>query len=181
MDLAAAKSAARQTALARRALCDPALGEAMAANILSYCPPASGAIVAAFISLPGEISTASILTSLHAHNFDICLPVTPRRGEPLTFRHWRPGDAMVAGRMGTQHTNGAEMVPDFILVPLLAFDRFGNRLGYGAGYYDRTLSVLPNAFRLGCAFAAQELDEVPAGPDDVRLHAIATEREVRRF
>ncbi len=88
---------------------------------------------------------------------------------------------MVAGRMGTQHTEGAEMVPDFILVPLLAFDRFGNRLGYGAGYYDRTLTQLPNAYRLGCAFAAQELDDVPAGPNDVRLHAIATEREVRRF
>ncbi|HQT63389.1 MAG: 5-formyltetrahydrofolate cyclo-ligase [Acidocella sp. 20-57-95] len=181
MSMEAAKAAARQTALARRALCNPALGEAMAANILAYCPPASSAIVAAFISLPGEISTAPILAALHEKNFDICLPVTPRRGEPLTFRQWRPGDVMVAGRMGTQHTEGAEMVPDFILVPLLAFDRFGNRLGYGAGYYDRTLTQLPNAYRLGCAFAAQELDDVPAGPNDVRLHAIATEREVRRF
>jgi 5-formyltetrahydrofolate cyclo-ligase len=70
------------------------------------------------------------------------------------------------------------MTPNFILVPTLGFDTKGNRLGYGAGYYDRTLAGLPNAFRLGCAFAAQEFKEVPAGAEDVRLHAIATENGV---
>jgi 5-formyltetrahydrofolate cyclo-ligase len=73
------------------------------------------------------------------------------------------------------------MTPDFILVPLLAFDANGNRLGYGAGYYDRTFAALPNAFRLGCAFAAQEFGEIPVGPEDVMLHAVATEDGVKRF
>jgi 5-formyltetrahydrofolate cyclo-ligase len=70
------------------------------------------------------------------------------------------------------------MQPAMLLVPLLAFDRCGNRLGYGAGYYDRTLAGLPGAFALGCAFAAQEMDTVPAGPQDVRLAAVATEHGI---
>ncbi len=61
---------------------------------------------------------------------------------------------------------------------MLAFDRRGHRLGYGAGYYDRTLRGLPGAFALGCAYAAQEMEHVPAGPDDVRLDAVATERGI---
>jgi 5-formyltetrahydrofolate cyclo-ligase len=74
--------------------------------------------------------------------------------------------------------NGPQTIPDFLLVPLLAFDRRGHRLGYGAGYYDRTLDALSDAFALGCAYAIQEVPEVPAGPGDKPLHAIATEQEV---
>ena len=79
--------------------------------------------------------------------------------------------------MGTrQPASTAEaLTPTFLLVPLLAFDRRGHRLGYGGGYYDRTLAALPGAVALGIAHAAQELDEVPAGPEDARLAAIATE------
>ena len=87
---------------------------------------------------------------------------------------------MIAERFGTHRPIGELMVPDYLLVPLLAFDRHGHRLGYGAGYYDRTLAELPGAVSIGCAFAAQELDEVPAGPYDVPLHAIATEHGVLR-
>lgn len=181
MDLASAKSAARQTALARRAACDPAVGAAMAEHIMHHCRPPQGAIVAGFISLDGEIATAPLLNLLHHEKFNICLPFTPKRGEPLQFRQWQPGDTMVSGRFGTSHTDGPELIPNFFLVPLLAFDHHGNRLGYGAGYYDRTLTKFPNAFRLGCAFAAQELNEVPTGPDDVKLHAIATELGIRVF
>lgn len=181
MDLASAKSAARQSALARRATCNPAVGAAMAQHIMRQCPPPPGAIVAGFISLDGEIATAPLLNLLHHEKFTICLPVTPKRGQPLQFRQWLPGDILVSGRFGTSHTNGPELIPNFILVPLLAFDPHGNRLGYGAGYYDRTLTQLPNAFRLGCAFAAQELSEVPTGPNDVKLHAIATELGIKLF
>ena len=69
-------------------------------------------------------------------------------------------------------------MPDFLLVPLLAFDRSGRRLGYGGGFYDRTLAAMPRAGLLGCAYACQEMAEVPAGPGDVRLPAVATERGV---
>ncbi|MDE8348742.1 MAG: 5-formyltetrahydrofolate cyclo-ligase [Acidocella sp.] len=181
MDLASAKSAARQTALTRRAACNPAVGAVMAQQIMRHCPPPPGAVVAGFVSLDGEIATAPLLNLLHHEKFNICLPVTPKRGQPLYFRKWQPDDTMIHGRFGTRHTDGPELIPDFILVPLLAFDQHGNRLGYGAGYYDRTLTLLPNAYRLGCAFAAQEMPEVPTGPDDVKLHAIATELGVRVF
>src|SRR4029077_19662879 len=103
---------------------------------------------------------------------------TPKRGNPLIFRLWTPSVVMIPERFGTLRPDGEVTVPDFLLVPLLGFDRRGYRVGYGAGYYDRTLAGLPGRFRLGVAYAAQELDEVPAGPSDERLDAVATERGV---
>lgn len=175
------KSRLRRLMLARRAACDPALGATLAANIMRHCPPPLGAKVALFISLPGEISTAPILEALAASGHEICLPYTPKRGLALEFRAWRPGEALTPGRFGTVHPTGPLMVPDFILVPLLAFDATGNRLGYGGGYYDRTLAAHPAAFRLGTSFAAQETSRVPTSPTDIKLHAIATEQGVRKF
>jgi 5-formyltetrahydrofolate cyclo-ligase len=70
------------------------------------------------------------------------------------------------------------VTPDLLLVPLLAFDHRGHRLGYGGGYYDRTLAALPHATAIGCAYAAQQVDDLPATAQDVPLHAIATERGV---
>jgi 5-formyltetrahydrofolate cyclo-ligase len=181
LDLSARKTAMRAEAIALRNACDPALGAVMAKHVIHNCPPPPGAIVAGFWPLEHEIDIRPLLHALAAVSYDIVLPVTPERGKPLTFRKWNIDDALLTGRFGTKHTEGPEMTPDFILVPLLAFDAKGNRLGYGAGYYDRTLANLPNAFRLGCAFAAQEFDEIPVGPDDVTLHAIATEDGVKMY
>jgi 5-formyltetrahydrofolate cyclo-ligase len=144
-------------------------------------PPAPGAIVAGFLPIRDEIDILPALHALSERGHPIVLPETPRRGLPLLFRLWRAGDTLVEGRFGTSHPVGAEAVPDVLLVPLLAFDRRGHRLGYGAGYYDRTLAKLPAALAIGCAYAAQELDEVPAGPYDAPLHAVATERGVIRI
>ncbi len=93
----------------------------------------------------------------------------------------QPGVALLPGRWGTTHPDGPEAEPDFLLVPLLAWDGAGRRLGYGGGYYDRTLAALPGRFRLGCAFACQRVDEVPAGPHDPLLDAVATEEGVCAF
>jgi 5-formyltetrahydrofolate cyclo-ligase len=180
MSLDAEKAEARRAALSRREGCDPALGAALAEHVLRDCPPPPGAIIAGFWPLPGEIDTLPLLHALAAGGWDLCLPVTPKRGLPLIFRSWKPGDALVPGRFGTQHPIGGEKKPDFILVPLLAFNRRGNRVGYGGGYYDRTLATLPNAYRLGIAFAAQEAEKIPTGPDDVKLHAVATPSSVIR-
>ncbi len=175
------KATARAAALARRAGCEPALGGALAAHVLRECPPPPGAVVAGFWPLPGEIDIRSLLEALHARGQALCLPETPPRGQALVFRVWRPGDVLIPGRFNTQHPAGKVIIPDFILVPLLAFDRVGNRLGYGGGYYDRTLAALPGAFRLGCAFAAQEVDAVPVGEHDLKLNAIATESGIVRI
>ena len=172
------KRIARTAAMARRAGCDPALGARLAEHVLRDCLPPAGAVVSGFWPIGDEIDIRPLLIALHGRGHDIALPVTGNRGNPLTFRLWRPGADLLRERFGTMRPNGPQTIPDFLLVPLLAFDRRGHRLGYGAGYYDRTLDALSDAFALGCAYAIQEVPEVPAGPGDKPLHAIATEQEV---
>jgi 5-formyltetrahydrofolate cyclo-ligase len=170
--------AARQWALAARAGCDPAWGRDLAAHMLAQIPPSPGAVVAGYWPIGAEIDIRPLLHTLHARGHPIVLPETPKRGNPLIFRLWYPGMAMLCEPFGTVRPTGEVATPDVLLVPLLAFDRAGRRLGYGGGYYDRTLPLLPGAKAIGCAYAAQELDAVPAGDYDARLDAVATERGV---
>lgn len=174
------KAELRRTALARRAGLDPALGTRIAGHVLEHAAPPPGAVCALFWPLPDELDTRPLIHALHGRGHAIALPVTPPRGQPLAFRRWRPGDALVRGRFGTHHPDGPILVPDWIAVPLLAFDAAGRRLGYGAGYYDRTLAALPAARAVGLAFAAQQVAEVPTGPDDMSLAAIVTENGIVR-
>jgi len=144
------------------------------------CPPPPKAIVAGVWPLREEIDLRCLMHALHERGNRVVLPVTPRRGEPLSFRRWRPGDVLVPERFGTMRPTGEALAPDFLLIPLLAFDAAGGRLGYGGGFYDRTLAGLPGRFRLGCGFAAQQVDAVPVGPYDMRLDAVATELGIVR-
>lgn len=180
-DLRLVKRAAREAALARRHGLDAeAAGKALADHVLRGGLTLSFEVVAGFWPLAGEINIRPLLDSLHDRGHRLVLPVTPRRGEALTFRAWKPGDMMVAERFGTMRPTGEVLVPDMLLVPLVAFDAAGSRLGYGGGFYDRTLAGLPGRFRLGCAFAAQQMDAVPFGPYDMRLDAVATENGIIR-
>jgi 5-formyltetrahydrofolate cyclo-ligase len=175
-----AKRAARERALAARAGCDPAWGARLARHVLADLPPASGATVSGYWPTPGEIDLRPLLVALYARGHKVLLPHTPPLGNPLIFREWFPGAEMVRERFGTYRPTGAIGVPDMLFIPLVAFDRSGRRLGYGGGYYDRTLSGLPDALAIGCAFAAQELAEVPEADYDARLDAVATEQGVIR-
>jgi 5-formyltetrahydrofolate cyclo-ligase len=179
--LDAAKAAARKAAAGRRIGQNPALGDRLAALLLreNIVPPE--ATVAGFWPIQDEIDIRPLLAALHARGHPIALPVTGRRGEALVFRRWRPGETLLPGRFGTSHPAGAAVTPDVLLIPLLAFDGQGNRLGYGGGFYDRTIADLPAAIRIGCAFAVQELDSVPVGLYDQRLHAVLTETGLRLF
>jgi 5-formyltetrahydrofolate cyclo-ligase len=178
--LQAAKAAARKLARAKRATLTnieaPArLAEAMLAQ---HAPP-KGAIIAGYWPMGDEMDPRPLMLALASRGHAIALPVTPPRGQPLAFRAWAPGAALQPGPMGTSEpVAGEELRPDVLLVPLLAFDRAGRRLGYGGGYYDRTLAALPGAKPIGIAYAAQEMAEVPAGPQDMRLPLIATESGV---
>ncbi len=180
-DIEARKRDARVQALSARAGCDPAWGRLLAAHVLSELPLPAGVAVSGFWPMPGEIDLRPLLLALHQRGHPILLPETPPRGSPLIFRRWQPDAAMLPERFGTHRPDGEVATPDILFVPLLAFDRAGRRLGYGGGYYDRTLAGLPDAIAIGTAFAAQELDAVPAEAHDVALHAIATERGVIRI
>jgi 5-formyltetrahydrofolate cyclo-ligase len=179
--LDAAKALARQAARARRAGQDPALGARLTAHLLAadILPP--GAIIGGFWPIQDEIDIRPLLAALSARGHPLALPVTGRRGEALLFRAWQPGEALLPGRFGTHHPTGDVVTPAVLLISLLAFDGAGNRLGYGGGFYDRTIGRLPGALRLGCAYACQELDSLPIGPYDQGLHAVVTEAGLRRF
>ena len=113
----------------------------LAAHVLQACPPPPGAVVAGVWPFGDEFDLRPLMHALHARGHPIVLPMTPPRGQPLTFARWRPGDALIRERFGTLAPAGApdgppdgeEMVPDFLLMPLLAFDRRLHRLGYDAG------------------------------------------------
>lgn len=170
----------RRQAITRRAG-PPDAGIRLRDHVLRDCPPRPGATVAGFWPMGTEMDIRPLLLALHGRGHPLALPFTPPRGQPLRFRRWEPGDALAPGPMGTSHpAEDRPAEPGFLLVPLLLFDRRGGRLGYGGGYYDRTLPLFPQAFRLGIAFGAQEVDEVPMDPHDARLHAIATEDGVIR-
>ncbi|MCA3327357.1 MAG: 5-formyltetrahydrofolate cyclo-ligase [Roseomonas sp.] len=178
--LQAAKAAARKIARARRAgLANAEAPARLAAALLAGHAPPKGAIIAGYWPMVGEMDPRPLMLALASRGHALALPITPPRGKPLAFRAWVPGAALSPGPMGTSEpVGGDELRPDILLVPLLAFDRAGRRLGYGGGYYDRTLAALPGAKAIGIAYAGQEMPEVPAGPQDFRLPLIATEAGV---
>ena len=149
-------------------------------------PIAPGAIVSGFMPLKSEINPLPLMRKLAEKGARLALPVVAGRGKPLIMREWGFGEPLAAGVWGIREPKpeAAEVEPDILLVPLLAFDRAGHRLGYGAGYYDLTITQLrarKPVTAVGLAFAAQEIAVVPATPRDARLDLVLTEREVIDF
>lgn len=142
--------------------------------------------VAAFWPMREEIDIRPLLQALHEDGHGLCLPRTPRRGEPLSFHAWRPDQPLKSGPLGTSQPPAAAPVsePDALIVPLLAVDPAGFRLGYGGGYYDLTLARL-RARRaitaVGVGFDVQRVERVPTGAHDARLDFLLTERALLAF
>lgn len=176
------KAAARQAAFAARKAAFAA-GQGQAAELLADVLAAHrGLALAGYMPMRTEIDP---LPAMAAHQGPVGVPVIIGRAQPLRFREWSPGSAMVAGEFGALiPLEGGWLEPAVLIVPLLAFDARGYRLGYGGGFYDRTLEGLRArgpVLALGFAFAAQELDAVPIDATDQPLDMIVTEQGVRRF
>ena len=143
-----------------------------------------GAIVAGYFPMRDEADPRALMSALSAAGHSLALPCVIS-GQPLIFRRWTMGDPMHANPMAfniAEPLDTAPVVtPSLVLVPLLAFDASGHRLGYGGGYYDRTLAGLPHARAVGVAYAGQEVTTLPITERDHALDAIITENGVRKF
>lgn len=124
-----------------------------------------------------EIDTGPLARALEMLSCDLALPCVEVPNAPLVFRRWKAGQALMPDRVGSAAPlpDAPEVDPDLIVTPLLAFDAFGQRLGQGGGYYDRTFAARPDAARVGLAWSAQEVDRLPAEAHDIPLHGVLTE------
>ena len=186
MSLAELKRLARSKASKHRNQVHEAVGAgagtALAARGLAVPRNSQNQIVSAFHPYMSEISTVELLSKLVAEGWTTALPIVVGKELPLMFRCWVPGEPLVSGLWDIQipAKTAPEVEPDVLLVPMLAFDRKGYRLGYGGGFYDRTLAklrALKKVTAIGVAYAGQEVDEVPHGEYDQPLDWIMTEQE----
>lgn len=181
----AAKTEMRAAARSRRATAAreyPDAAPGVADTFRRAIPLRARSVVAGYYPIADEIDVRPLLRRLRDEGHPIALPRVVRTGMSLTFAEWGEGDDLVAGPLGTQQPaeSAAAAYPTAVLVPMLAFDRSGYRLGYGGGYYDRTLAALRREraiTAIGVAFAAQEVVSVPHGEYDQRLDWVVTERE----
>ncbi|HTH33028.1 MAG TPA: 5-formyltetrahydrofolate cyclo-ligase [Xanthobacteraceae bacterium] len=142
-----------------------------------------GVVVSGFMPLKSEINPLPLMRRLAEQGARLALPAIAGRSKPLTMRAWHFGVALDRGQWGIREpkADAPEVEPDILLVPLLAFDRVGFRIGYGAGYYDMTvrrLRGLKAVTAVGIAFASQEVPKIPTTERDERLDLVLTEREV---
>lgn len=181
-DIAALKSAARNAAFAARKDAF-ARGQGQAAEILGdFLAAHAGKALAGYMPMRTEIDP---LAAMAAHQGPVGVPVILGPGLALKFREWTPGCAMQEGAFKAFiPVEGGWVEPEVVIVPLVAFDARGFRLGYGGGFYDRTLEGLRAkrpTIAIGFAFDAQEMDAVPIEDTDQRLDFIVTESGLRAF
>lgn len=188
------KRALREEARERRrravAAAGPQAGDRLADN---YFKAAAGfgassprLSVSGYWPMAEEMDVRPLMIRLHAAGHALALPVVVGKGKPLIFRRWQPGAALGAAGFGLHQpdADAPEVVPDILLVPLLAFDAAGYRLGWGGGFYDRTLAALRATRRViavGVAYAAQRVDNVPRTERDQRLDWVVTDEGSTEF
>jgi 5-formyltetrahydrofolate cyclo-ligase len=181
-----AKTELRREMIARRDALPADVRSAVAEAIAARPSPvaaAPGAIVSGFMPMKGEINPLPLMKKFSGRGARLALPVIAGRGRPLVMRAWNFGEPLVSGVWGIREPppQAAEVEPDIVLVPLVAFDRAGRRLGYGGGYYDLTITRLrarKPVVAMGIAYAVQEIAAVPAAAHDAALDLVLTEREI---
>ena len=190
-DQARRKETARVAARARREDAHRDLGatapKLFAGNFFHSIELPRHGVIAGYVPLNHEADPGELMEEARRRGYRTCLPRVAARAQPLKFLEWAPGDPLAPGAHGTREPmeGRPELVPDIVIVPMLAFDPAGIRLGYGGGYYDRTLAGLREAghevLAVGLAYAEQGTDRLPADPHDQHLDWIVTERRAISF
>lgn len=176
------KSELRHTAREKRkALAHAGFAPAIARHAEDL-PVSKGAIVGGYHALPEEADPAALLERLVELGCHIAFPRVAARGQPLEFHRVPDGEMLAPGVFGIHEPldHWPRVTPDILLVPLLAFDASGHRLGYGGGFYDRTLEKLAVP-AIGIAYAGQEAASLPHEAHDRTLDMVLTEQGIRRF
>ncbi|QFT80288.1 putative 5-formyltetrahydrofolate cyclo-ligase [Roseovarius sp. THAF27] len=183
-DLAEVKAAARKAAFARRKAAFDAAGGAGAGLLSGVLAGYRGVPLAGYMPIRTEIDPLPAMAEAAAHG-PVGVPVIEAEGKPLKFSRWEPDGALRDGPFGAKVPEVDDFFePEILIVPLVAFDRNGGRLGYGGGFYDRTLELLRGkraTLAIGFAFAAQEAEGLPLEPTDQPLDMVVTEKEVIGF
>ena len=187
--LSTIKDEFRRAAFARRKVAqqgdDGTAALAARDHFLAACLHTGAEIISGYRPIRTEIDVTPLMTALVEAGHRLCVPVIKGGGQPLAFREWTPESTMITGAFGAEvPDDGAWLEPHLLLAPLLAFDRSGWRLGYGGGFYDRTLEKLRAKRRtmaVGFAYAGQEVDDVPHEDTDQRLDAVVTEAGLFRI
>ena len=165
------------------------VGDDIAEHLISEIDVSTNTAVAGYWPMRNEANVLPTLMKLHEKGCPCLLPTAVERHSSLIFRAWNPGDEMRTSSFGVQEPTFEKPVkiPDMVLVPLLAFDTNGHRLGYGGGYYDWTIAELRNdagengVWVVGIAFSGQQVDVLPSEAHDQQLDMVVTETGVVRF
>ena len=182
------KATARKEGFARRKAAHEVRGDCASratGHLLSYVASlGEKRVIAGYMPIRTEIDVLPAMTALHELGHRICVPVIVRPGLPLSFREWTPESELVSGPFGAAIPRAGDwLAPELLIVPLVTYDAQGFRLGYGGGYYDRSLELLRKkkpVLAVGYAYSAQ-LGEVPVESTDQRLDAVVTEKGLLRF
>ena len=179
-DIAVEKQAARRAAMAVRKRAHRAArgaGNAAAEHVLAWLKTQPEVqVIAGYMPINTEIDILPLMRALHRRGYQVCVPVIMGKAMPLKFRAWTPESPMVSGDFGALvPETGGWLRPDLLLCPMLAFDATGQRMGYGGGFYDRSLAELAPVRALGFAYSAQQVERLPCEATDMPLDGVATE------
>ena len=175
--------------LAKRERMDVVLAAEMAKTLVAKLMPivsGDATTVAGYRPIRNEVDITEAMQHCADRGQRLCLPVIEAQDKPLFFRRWRMSDVLEKGRYGVDvpPIDAPTARPDVVIVPLVAFDRNGHRLGYGAGYYDRTIRALRALQKpmqiIGVAYGFQEVEHIPADINDEKLDVIVTDKEMIR-
>ena len=173
------KEALRRTMMAARKTHFDTAGDADATALADHAAGLSGRIIAAYLPMGGELNPLPLLQALRQNKHEICLPVCIDDDAPMIFRRYKKDAPLLPDAMGISapRATAQTVTPHSVLLPLLAFDMSGNRLGRGGGFYDRTLAHLRSETEcrfIGLAFPMQKVDKCPVAPHDEALDAVLT-------